>query len=1007
MVHYTLIPVLISGIFLCITIVLSVMLYRRRETQISPRYRMLWQAAMGITIISWLVYVIPFIREDYSLETVYETVHAGMPLIYKIASSWSTAGGSLVLFTGIIALSSIIFERRIVKPSEKLRFYMYSSILAVVGIILAIASKAYEILDLTAITATGIGLNPLLKSPWIYPHPLSTFASYGMLVVAAAGVLAGLNPLQTLRVGWAILTLGILFGGYWSYLTLGWGGYWAWDPVEVSQLIPWLAAAAAIHAYPISRGLARASILMSAAGVYLSIFTTRAGVSPLHGFATARGILVIVTLSLSIILLIIAFYFMLQSSRDRLKIDTKKPYELGLLLSTTSLIYMFIVTYSVLLSYCLLAISGRIPGVPSGDEAIRVYHPLLAPAFLLLLAATPLATLGSRTRARQAYAVVGAGITLAVALAGVTALNAIEWSPVSSTATNMLISAIVALGGVAAGSALAATLASIRLRQKVLAGVFIIHVLMGMLAVGIAVSGPYAYSSTYFENSRLKLGDEARLGSVEITIKDYRYELSEGFIDSYTPYAGRSLIYQVASYTTLLMTTVLSDMIEKALIGEKKLSELNITLPASGVKLENLELDNVSIILMNPSQRINLTLNNIGMSITDARLYTILTPNKDNTTIVDYKISGDLTINSMPPELENKTLMPDTKINIILDKPMNLTVPNSNMTITVYNMTVSMFRLDGTGHALAVIKGSVLRANNITITLMGTMTKKASIKTETVNLPYTIKDDDIMFYAYFVSNPKAKVVWDLIKEYPDIRTMLLDQDIRYSILKKGLPSWCNPEDLLATVRTRGFIPSQCIGYPPAPLTLHSGARLILTMEINLGSESVIRDVTLRFEANGELQGIKGLVAASLPVAVGTLSNLYIEVYPSYVSIEKDFGVHELQLFYLHKSLENLTKEEALGVAAIFTAAALYSHDNPNILIQRATQDPLSLITYTLKLYQKAKSYDPENSTIMTSGILVRYKFIPAIYLVWIPATLMAVIELVLVAIREAVKRVNR
>ena len=141
------------------------------------------------------------------------------------------------------------------------------------------------------------------------------------------------------------------------------------------------------------------------------------------------------------------------------------------------------------------------------------------------------------------------------------------------------------------------------------------------------------------------------------------------------------------------------------------------------------------------------------------------------------------------------------------------------------------------------------------------------------------------------------------------------------------------------------------------------------------------------------------------MATGILGNLYIEVYPSYVSIGGDeFGVHELELFYLHESLENLTTEEAIGVAAIFAAAALYSPDNPGMLVQRAMQDPLSLIIYTLELYQKAKLYDPENSTIMTDGILVRYKYIPAIYLVWVPATLMAAIELALAIIREFRRR---
>jgi cytochrome c-type biogenesis protein CcmF len=111
----------------------------------------------------------------------------------------------------------------------------------------------------------GNGLNPLLIDPWMATHPFTTFLGYAGTTVPFAGAMVFLfstflgaggavankmwvdKGIQWLRISWLFSTLSMVFGGIWAYKSLGWGGFWAWDPVETAMLLPWLMLTAAIH----------------------------------------------------------------------------------------------------------------------------------------------------------------------------------------------------------------------------------------------------------------------------------------------------------------------------------------------------------------------------------------------------------------------------------------------------------------------------------------------------------------------------------------------------------------------------------------------------------------------------------------------------------------------------------------------------------------------------------------------------------------------------------------
>jgi cytochrome c-type biogenesis protein CcmF len=140
----------------------------------------------------------------------------------------------------------------------------------------------------------GQGLNPLLQNPWMVIHPPVMFIGYASLGIPFAFAIAALwmqryDEWTKVSMPWVLLSLGslgtaIMLGGYWAYETLGWGGYWGWDPVENASLVPWLATLALTHGMLLQRGrgrFRRLNLVLAIASFLLVVyatFLTRSGV---------------------------------------------------------------------------------------------------------------------------------------------------------------------------------------------------------------------------------------------------------------------------------------------------------------------------------------------------------------------------------------------------------------------------------------------------------------------------------------------------------------------------------------------------------------------------------------------------------------------------------------------------------------------------------------------------------------------------------------------------------
>ncbi len=200
-----------------------------------------------------------FITKDFSVLYVAQNSNSKLPLIYRATALWGAHEGSLMLWLWYLTIFSALATYLHHKTHPLSMPYIIATLSAIqvafLSFILFLSSPFTEV---TPPLAEGRDLNPLLQDPGLIFHPPLLYMGYVGFSVPFAFAIAGLarGRLGTewvvatrkwMLFSWIALTSGIMLGGYWSYYELGWGGYWAWDPVENASFMPWLTATALIH----------------------------------------------------------------------------------------------------------------------------------------------------------------------------------------------------------------------------------------------------------------------------------------------------------------------------------------------------------------------------------------------------------------------------------------------------------------------------------------------------------------------------------------------------------------------------------------------------------------------------------------------------------------------------------------------------------------------------------------------------------------------------------------
>src|SRR5262252_5980914 len=263
-----------------------------------------------------------FITNDFSVLNVATNSNSQLPLQYRLAATWGSHEGSLLLWTFMLTIWMVavtLFSNHL--PSE-----MVARVLSVMAMIstgfllfMLLTSNPFE--RIFPVPPDGRDLNPLLQDPTMVAHPPMLYMGYVGFSVAFAFAISALiggrldatwarwsRPWTT--VAWMFLTCGIALGSFWAYYELGWGGWWFWDPVENASFMPWLVGTALIHSLAVTEkrgGFKSWTVLMAIAAFSLSLlgtFLVRSGVlTSVHAFANdpRRGIFILAFLATVII----------------------------------------------------------------------------------------------------------------------------------------------------------------------------------------------------------------------------------------------------------------------------------------------------------------------------------------------------------------------------------------------------------------------------------------------------------------------------------------------------------------------------------------------------------------------------------------------------------------------------------------------------------------------------------------------------------------------------------
>ena len=369
-----------------------------------------------------LILLLAFIVCDFSVLYVAQYSNRTLPLFYRMTAFWAGQAGSLLFWAWSVCISGLIFlpltSYKNLSDTTKLWYWaFFMSVMAF--FLLLLISDNNPFITFAKAPVDGQGLNPLLQNIGMIIHPPLLFLGYGGFVVpgclALAQTLSGhLSPDASgqfseepwsaatrpfILVAWLLLTAGIILGAWWAYMELGWGGYWAWDPVENASLIPWLVATAYLHTAVIEsrRGKLRRSnaflMALTTISAFFATYLVRSGViQSLHAFGdggVGTPLLTFVLFSLAL-----AIYITCMSKETSPDLDEATSKEgllvfvawLLLALSTVILIAtMWPVIVNALLAVrkYLPFLSNILPAEPQGLEP-AFYNKTCLPLFALL-----------------------------------------------------------------------------------------------------------------------------------------------------------------------------------------------------------------------------------------------------------------------------------------------------------------------------------------------------------------------------------------------------------------------------------------------------------------------------------------------------------------------------------------------------------------------------------------------------------------------------------------------
>ncbi len=487
--------------------------------------------AMAAAVAAILLLLAAFIARDFGNRYVFEHSSRALSGPYTVSALWAGNQGSLLLWLVLMAVFTVIAVRGGQKRDPRSVPYL-TAVLSTVTLFFALLTllgpdcNPFAPNPLVPTPADGVGLNPQLKNPGMVIHPVTLYLGFVAMAVPFGLSIAGLwarTPMNTwiaaLRtwtlVGWLFLTVGNVVGAWWAYVTLGWGGYWAWDPVENASLIPWLTATALLHAAISAQrrkrlqvwvvSLAAATFLLTVFGTFL----TRSGVAQsVHAFSDAG---LIPWFAAFLIIMLVLSVAVIAKRASSLRTTAPASSVFG---DSSNLLYtavlLCVITFFVLWGVIFPPLAKAF----RGNEVLlgeKFFNAVTAPLGLVLLALLVLCTLVAPVRAAKRRLPIDLGVSAIVAVVVLAVLLA------SGVHKPYPLAAFV-LSAMAVTAVLLMLGRDLRNQRRY--GALLVH--LGLLILVIGIAGSWAYKQSV--EGELAAGETLTLGDIQVEYKDLVYQ---------------------------------------------------------------------------------------------------------------------------------------------------------------------------------------------------------------------------------------------------------------------------------------------------------------------------------------------------------------------------------------------------------------------------------------------------------------------------------------------------
>ncbi len=498
-------------------------------------------ATAGVLVIAFAVLEAAFLRSDFALSVVASHSSTTTPTFYRATAVWSSQEGSLLLWVVLLSLwsSLILFLTR--RRAREVAPYATAVLLGFAVFFCSLLVFLENPFDRASqVVAEGAGLNPLLRHPSMMIHPPMLYSGYTLFAIPFAFAVGALITrrldAEWIRLtrpftlaAWFFLGVGILLGARWSYTELGWGGYWAWDPVENASLMPWLIGTAFLHSVMIQekRGMLKiwnvSLVLATGVLAILGTFLVRSGIlNSIHAFgASTLGVPFLILIGVLIAGSIALVVSRANDLRSEARLDSLLSREAVFLLNNLVLVGLcFVIFWGTFFPLISEALTGNEASV--GPPWFDRYIVPLSLVLVLLSGIGPViawrrATAANLKRNLARPAAVGVAVIAVLLVAGVTgSVGALLMfgfaSFVIAAVGQELWRGVRARRAMSDDSAPRALVQLIRRNRRRYGG-YIVHVGVSVLFAGVAASSAFNDA----QDVQLGVGQSAKVGGYTIT----------------------------------------------------------------------------------------------------------------------------------------------------------------------------------------------------------------------------------------------------------------------------------------------------------------------------------------------------------------------------------------------------------------------------------------------------------------------------------------------------------